>query len=355
MLTSIRLQNFRSYLDDSFELSESVNIIVGKNASGKTNLLESILINAGENSYRGKDIELINHNSDWAKIDCNNEDNTVRTVKLQTVNSNIVRTYEIDGNQYKRLNLAKTIPVVVFEPNNLNILTTSPDSRRNFLDELLEKIKPGFKEKRRQYKRVLYQRNALLKTGIRNAQNNLFVWNLRLSELGDYIFNNRMELINTINQFAEEIYNELSITKSTVSFEYVTKLNKNNYASDLIKSLERNINTDIERGFTSSGPHRDDFDLILNNHMASETASRGEMRTLMLVCKILETRVIEKSRSIKPILLLDDVFSELDGGRRQALTNFLKEYQTFITTTDADVVLHHFSDQANIIAISKTN
>ena len=79
------------------------------------------------------------------------------------------------------------------------------------------------------------------------------------------------------------------------------------------------------------------------------------MRTLMLVCKILETRVIEKSRSIKPILLLDDVFSELDGGRRQALTNFLKEYQTFITTTDADVVLHHFSDQANIIAISKTN
>ena len=272
MLTSIRLQNFRSYLDDSFELSESVNIIVGKNASGKTNLLESILINAGENSYRGKDIELINHNSDWAKIDCNNEDNTVRTVKLQTVNSNIVRTYEIDGNQYKRLNLAKTIPVVVFEPNNLNILTTSPDSRRNFLDELLEKIKPGFKEKRRQYKRVLYQRNTLLKTGIRNAQNNLFVWNLRLSELGDYIFNNRMELINTINQFAEEIYNELSITKSTVSFEYVTKLNKNNYASDLIKSLERNINTDIERGFTSSGPHRDDFDLILNNHMASETA-----------------------------------------------------------------------------------
>ncbi|MEI7674265.1 MAG: DNA replication and repair protein RecF, partial [bacterium] len=269
--------------------------------------------------------------------------------------SNIVRTYEIDGNQYKRLNLAKTIPVVVFEPNNLNILTTSPDSRRNFIDELLEKIKPGFKEKRRQYKRVLYQRNALLKTGIRNAQNNLFVWNLRLSELGDYIFNNRMELIDTINQFAEEIYNELSITKSTVSFEYVTKLNKNNYASDLIKSLERNINTDIERGFTSSGPHRDDFDLILNNHMASETASRGEMRTLMLVCKILETRVIEKSRSIKPILLLDDVFSELDGGRRQALTNFLKEYQTFITTTDADVVLHHFSDQANIIAISKTN
>jgi len=355
MLTSIRLQNFRSYLDDSFELSDSVNIIVGKNASGKTNLLESILINAGENSYRGKDIELINHNSDWAKIDCNNEDNSVRTVKLQTVNSNVVRTYEIDGNQYKRLNLAKTIPVVVFEPNNLNILTTSPESRRNFLDELLEKIKPGFKEKRRQYKRVLYQRNALLKTGIRNAQNNLFVWNLRLSELGEYIFNNRIELIDTINQFAGEIYNELSITKSTVSFEYVTKLNKNNYASDLIKSLERNINTDIERGFTSSGPHRDDFDLILNNHMASETASRGEMRTLMLVCKILETRVIEKSRSIKPILLLDDVFSELDGGRRQALTNFLKEYQTFITTTDADVVLHHFSDQANIIAISKTN
>jgi DNA replication and repair protein RecF len=352
MFTDIRLQNFRSYKDSAFELSDSVNIIVGKNASGKTNLLESILIISGENSYRGKDIELINHNSDWAKIDCNNEDNSVRTAKLQTVNNNIVRTYEIDGNSYKRLNLAKTLPVVVFEPNNLNILTTSPDSRRNFLDELLDKIKPGFKEKRRQYKRVLFQRNALLKSGVNNAKNNMFVWNLRLSELGEYIYNNRIELISLINKYSSDIYNELSLTKSLVNFNYITRINHKSYASDLIKLLEKNITKDCERGFTSNGPHRDDFDVLLNNFIASETASRGEIRTLTLVCKIIETKIIEESRQTKPILLLDDVFSELDSGRRQALTGFLSYYQTFITTTDADVLLHHFSDKANIIAIS---
>jgi DNA replication and repair protein RecF len=352
MFTDIRLQNFRSYKDSAFELSDSVNIIVGKNASGKTNLLESILIISGENSYRGKDIELINHNSDWAKIDCNNEDNSVRTAKLQTVNNNIVRTYEIDGNSYKRLNLAKTLPVVVFEPNNLNILTTSPDSRRNFLDELLDKIKPGFKEKRRQYKRVLFQRNALLKSGVNNAKNNMFVWNLRLSELGEYIYNNRIELISLINKYSSDIYNELSLTKSLVNFNYITRINHKSYASDLIKLLEKNITKDCERGFTSNGPHRDDFDVLLNNFIASETASRGEIRTLTLVCKIIETKIIEESRQTKPILLLDDVFSELDSGRRQALTGFLSDYQTFITTTDADVLLHHFSDKANIIAIS---
>ncbi len=352
MLTSIRLQNFRSYLDDSFELSDSVNIIVGPNASGKTNLLESILIIAGENSYRGKDIELLNHDSEWAKIDCLISDNTNRVIKLQKLNENITRTYEITGQVFKRLNLSKTIPVVIFEPNNLTILTTSPDSRRNFLDDLLEKIKPGFKEKRKQYKRVLYQRNALLKTGPTNAKNNMFVWNLRLSELGDYIFSCRNELIDIINLSASDIYNELSLTKSIVKFEYITKLNTKNYGSDLIKSLERNINSDCERGFTSSGPHRDDFKLILNNHLASETASRGEMRTLMIVCKVLEVRVIEESRKMKPILLLDDVFGELDGSRRKALTGFLKNYQTFITTTDADLVLHHFINHANMISTS---
>ena len=355
MLTDIRLHNYRSYKDDSFELSPGVNIIVGPNASGKTNLLESILINAGESSYRGKDIELLNHESDWAKIECHTEDSIDRIVKFEKTGDNIVKTYVIGGQNYKRLSLNKNIPTVLFEPNNLTILTSSQESRRNFLDDLLEKTIPGFKETRKQYKRVLYQRNTLLKTGFSIANRNSFVWNLRLSELGENIYSNRVNLIKTINDSATEIYKQLSNKESSVEFNYLTKLKENNYASDLIKNLEKNIKIDCERGFTSSGPHRDDFELILNKYPASESASRGEMRTLMLVCKVLETRVIESSRDKKPILLLDDVFSELDGGRRQALTNFLKDYQTFITTTDADVILHHFSDQANIIAISKTN
>ena len=353
MLTDIRLQNFRSYNDESFEFNKSVNIIVGPNASGKTNLLESIILIAGENSYRGKDIELINYDSEWSKIESHTTDNQTRIIKLEKNGESVIKSYEIGGQKFKRLSINRTIPVVIFEPENLTILSSSPDSRRNFLDDLLEKIKPGFKETRKHYKRVLYQRNTLLKNNHSNARSNIFVWNLRLSELAEAIVRYRLELIDVMNKSSEGIYSELSNIKSKVQFNYSTKINTKNYASDLLNKLENNIDTDFERGFTSSGPHRDDFDLLLNGHLASETASRGEMRTLMLVCKVLETRIVEKYRDKKPILLFDDVFSELDGNRRKNLTNFLSPYQTFITTTDADVILHHFSEQANIILTDK--
>ena len=352
MLTDIRLQNYRSYKDASFEFSQAVNIIVGPNASGKTNLLESILINCGESSYRGKDIELISHASDWAKIDCHTNEDIDRTIKLVRNLDNLEKTYVIGGQELKRISMQKTIPAVLFEPNHLNILTESPDSRRNFLDDLLEKIVPGFKETRKQYRRVLYQRNTLLKTGYSNANKNIFVWNLRLSDLGENIYSHRIKLIELINKSATEIYNSLANKKYDIEFNYVTKINNKNYSSSLIKKLEDNIKTDCERGFTSYGPHRDDFTVLINGHIAEESASRGEMRTLMLVCKVIEMRIIENSRGVKPIILLDDVFSELDGSRRKALTGFLKEYQSFITTTDADIILHHFTDKANIIALS---
>ncbi len=352
MLTDIRLQNYRSYKDASFEFSQAVNIIVGPNASGKTNLLESILINCGESSYRGKDIELISHASDWAKIDCHTNEDIDRTIKLVRNLDNLEKTYVIGGQELKRISMQKTIPAVLFEPNHLNILTESPDSRRNFLDDLLEKIVPGFKETRKQYRRVLYQRNTLLKTGYSNANKNIFVWNLRLSDLGENIYSHRIKLIELINKSATEIYNSLANKKYDIEFNYVTKINNKNYSSSLIKKLEDNIKTDCERGFTSYGPHRDDFTVLINGHIAEESASRGEMRTLMLVCKVIEMRIIENSRGVKPIILLDDVFSELDGSRRKALTGFLREYQSFITTTDADIILHHFTDKANIIALS---
>ena len=351
MLTDIRLQNYRSYKDASFEFSQAVNIIVGPNASGKTNLLESILINCGESSYRAKDIELISHASDWAKIDCHTNEDIDRTIKLVRNLDNLEKTYVIGGQELKRISMQKTIPAVLFEPNHLNILTESPDSIRNFLDDLLEKIVPGFKETRKQYKRVLYQRNTLLKTGYSNANKNIFVWNLRLSDLGENIYSHRIKLIELINKSATEIYNSLANKKYDIEFNYVTKINNKNYSSSLIKKLEDNIKTDCERGFTSYGPHRDDFTVLINGHIAEESASRGEMRTLMLVCKVIEMRIIENSRGVKPIILLDDVFSELDGSRRKALTGFLKEYQSFITTTDADIILHHFTDKANIIAL----
>ena len=124
------------------------------------------------------------------------------------------------------------------------------------------------------------------------------------------------------------------------------------YGTQLLHRLEASMEDDIIRGYTSYGPHREDFVLLFDGRPAAEVASRGEVRTAMLSLKIAELGLIESVRGLKPILLLDDVFSELDGARRQALTRYLKDYQAFITTTDADVVLQHFIDNCTIIPMS---
>jgi DNA replication and repair protein RecF len=134
--------------------------------------------------------------------------------------------------------------------------------------------------------------------------------------------------------------------------QYQSSCNQEQYSSDLLHKLEQSTQRDLERGFTTHGPHRDDFGILLKDKPVQEAASRGETRTLLLALKVLELRLLETKRQQKPILLLDDVFSELDGARRRALTEVLHDHQTFITTTDADVVLKHFTDKSNVILMN---
>ena len=180
----------------------------------------------------------------------------------------------------------------------------------------------------------------------------MFVWNVRLSELAGKIVGHRVTMIATMQDQIQELYQELSRTRKTVTLEYVSSCSTTHYSSDLLRKLEQGLEDDILRGFTTNGPHRDDLAVILDNHPAQSSASRGESRTLLLALKILELQLLESARNKKPILLLDDVFSELDGARRKALTSYLKNYQTFITTTDADIVVKHFMDNCQIIPMS---
>lgn len=349
MITDIRLQHFRSYTDESLELSPGVNIIVGPNASGKTNLLEAIQVICQGSSYRGHDIELVRFDQPWARLDAHTETGQ-RTVKLKKIEEHVSRTFEIDGRVFSRLSLPKTLPVVLFEPNHLQLLHGAPEARRGFLDDLLEQTVPGFGTLRRQYRRTLAQRNALLKK--QTAKDQLFAWDVRLSELGGRLAHQRNELANDINSSIEELYRALSRSKAEVNVTYDSACAKQNYSSSLLKKLEAHTELDYARGFTSYGPHRDDLKVTLKNHLAQEAASRGETRTLLLALKVIELHLMEKVRGVKPVLLLDDVFSELDGARRRALTDFLSGYQAFITTTDADVVVQHFMDKCHIIPLS---
>jgi DNA replication and repair protein RecF len=344
MITDIRLQHFRSYRDASFEVAPGVNIIVGPNASGKTNLLEALLMLARGSSYRAKDSELVRFGADWARLDADLAEGEKRVVKLQIAGPDkIVKTFEAHEQAFVRLPQSKTLPTVLFEPNHLLLLSASPELRRTFLDDLLEQTTLGFAATRRHYKRVVAQRNALLKKHPRDLREQLFVWNVRCSELGGQIVRLRASLVDRFAAQATELYASLAQKNHAVSLRYRTQFDTAQYESELLHKLEANPELEAARGFTAYGPHRDDLEVYIDDHPVQEAASRGETRTMVLALKIIELQLLEEVRGSRPLLLLDDVFSELDGKRRHALTEFIANYQTFITTTDADLVVQHFT------------
>lgn len=351
MISNIRLQNFRSYQDDSFEFGEGVNIIVGPNGSGKTNLLEAVQVLCGGGSYRVDDSELISFGSEWSRLDTV-ADGRDRTVKIFNENNKTKKSYIFDEKPYKILTHPHRLPAVLFEPNHLQLLHGQPENRRSYLDNLLEQTTPTYSQTRKHYRRVLAQRNALLKNITKPNKDQLFVWNLRLSELGGSIAAARFELVDGIANKLPQLYNKIAgVNKTKVNIEYKSKLPREQYETVLLKALEQNHDLDIARGFTGFGPHRDDFVVVFDDHPAAYTASRGETRTALLAMKIYELTLLEKVFESRPVLLLDDVFSELDGKRRHALTNYLNKYQTFITTTDADVVVQNFLEECTIIPL----
>jgi DNA replication and repair protein RecF len=349
MIANLRLQHFRAYVDESFEFNDGVNIIVGPNASGKTNLLEAVLVMARGASYRAHDVELIAFEQPWARLDARLTDDSERIIKL--VNSpRPGKSYDIGGKPLRRLLPQYQLPVVLFEPNHLSLLSGPPEGRRAYLDDLLEQTTPGYQTVRQQYSRTLRQRNALLKRGPAVA-GQLFPWNLRLSELAGTIVRARFELVTGLNDQLAQLYRDLSHSLADVIINYEARFTPDQYETQLLKKLESSQDTDFARGFTGNGPHREDFTVTYNGRAATESASRGEIRTAVLALKILELKILEQATGLRPLILLDDVFSELDGSRRKLLTAYIEPYQAFITTTDADIVLHNFTDSCNVIPL----
>ncbi|MDL2341593.1 MAG: DNA replication and repair protein RecF [Patescibacteria group bacterium] len=350
MITDLRLQHFRSYDDDSFEFQPGVNIIVGPNASGKTNLLEAILVLAAGSSYRVSDAELVQRDQPWARLDSHDSNDHDRTMKI-VLDPRPTKTFEFGGKVIRRLSLKDKLPVVLFEPNHLQLLAGSPEQRRQYLDDLLEQTEAGYGQLRREYKRILAQRNSLLKQPALMAHGQLFAWNIRLSEAAGHIVRARSRLTAALNDHLSSLYSDLSHSSTHVQLAYACRFTPDNYQTQLLKKLESDLVLDQARGFTGSGPHREDLLVTFDNQPAALSASRGESRTAVLALKILELDMLRAARDISPILLLDDVFSELDGARRRALTSYLRDYQTFITTTDADVVIQNFTETCHVIAL----
>ncbi len=351
MITSLRLQNFRSYTDVSFEFSDSVNILIGPNASGKTNALEGLVYVCRGVGFRGTDTENIMGSKEWARIDALTDKSETRTIKFERQAETTKKMILINDKQTARMGKTSALPLVLFEPNYLQQLTTSPEQRRTFLDNIIGEIDDQFQKDKRDYHRTLAQRNRLLKNGGDKINKTIFAWDIRLSSLGGKIVEKRKQIINTINKGVSESYASIAAKKQAISLVYKANLEPGAYASKMLKKLEKDLPLDILRGYTGAGPHRDDIGIEIDGHPIANFASRGETRTTLLALKIQETDLLEKKTGKKPLLLLDDVYSELDGKRRKALTAFVKDYQSFITTTDADIIAKNFASGVNTISL----
>ena len=331
ILKTLRVQNFRTHSDFILEIGEKSTLISGANGSGKTSLLEAIYFALQGTSFRSSDKEILrNDGSSWFRIDLKDSRDSLRTIIFNNAVQKSKKQFLVDGNKKARLNANLRIPVVLFEPDDLQLLSGSPTRRRNFLDYFLSQIFPSFQLALTRYNKALKQRNNLLKRD-NVSKDELFPWNLMLAEYGAEIISKRQDFLELLNSKIEEVYFEISGVKDEIKIDYLgEKVSKN----EILAILSENIERDKILGYTNFGPHKHDIQFIFNKKPAQNVASRGENRSLVLALKFIETDILADLTSKRPIVLLDDVFSELDDDRQKLLTKHFSKYQTIITSTN---------------------
>jgi DNA replication and repair protein RecF len=338
-ISEVKIANLRSYTLYEAQLDPQVTLILGPNGSGKTTILEALYVAMRGSSFRGRDRDMIAHTKKTADIKTTDSSGDTRRVHLSlTPDEKLAKSVQIDGKTTQRVPNKYRVPVVLFEPDELRLLSSSPQRRRDFLDGIMSRLTPAYATLLNRYARTLLQRNELLKQresmDLSAWESHLFAWDVKFAELAGHIVSARQEFVALSNQHLSRLYSSMADAKHTVEVRYDTSIHGKSYQQKLLHTLEAQRIADSYRGYTSAGPHRDDISILLDTHSAAETASRGEMRTIMLAYKLLEVELQEKQTGKAPLILMDDVFSELDITREQHLMRSLAHYQTVITATD---------------------
>lgn len=336
ILTRLSLTNFRSHKERIFPLDASVTLVVGPNATGKTNLLESLFVLATTKSFRARDAELVSRGQSFYRIVVEFDDGPEVAVAYQAGPGSTEKRVHHGKRPKSLVDHLGTIRVVLFEPNDSLLIYGGPDRRRRYLDFVLTQTDKQYVKTLSTYRRVLQQRNRLLSDWMGNTAE-LFAWNVQLAQAAADINARRRTVIDHINKLSALSYRAIAGTEEPLELTYKGIEGEGDYSATFLQLLEASLNRDIAAGFTTIGPHRDDFDIKFKHAPIATIASRGEMRTVVLALKMAELEYIQDSTGVKPLLLLDDVFSELDDSRRRYLLDTLGNYQAVITTTNADI------------------
>ena len=332
-INKIKLQNFRNYNEQEINLNKSINVFYGDNAQGKTNILEAIFLCTFGKSFRtNKEKELIKLGKDNANVIIEYEKKD-RDGKI-SISISDKKQILVNGIKIKKLSeLLGNINIVIFTPDDINILKGGPALRRRFLDMMIGQLKPNYVYTLNMYIKTLEQRNNYLRQikEENKPENLLDIWDEKLIEYADIIYKYRKEFIDKIKKKINIIHKKITDEKEEINIQYTSNCESKEVYSELLKQRRK---LDIIKGFTTKGIHRDDFEIYINNKELSIYGSQGQNRTAILSLKLSELQVIYDEIEEEPILLLDDFMSELDEKRRKSFLSYIKDTQVIITCTD---------------------
>lgn len=335
-LNTVKLKNFRNYEYLNVNLSANTNIFYGDNAQGKTNILEAIYYAATSKSHKGaKEKELIQFNKEDAHIELNlTKNNIFYTIDLHLKN-NSTKGIAINKLPIKKASeLFGIVNIVFFSPEDLNIIKNGPSDRRRFIDIELSQLNKLYLSNLSNYNKILNHRNKLLKDIAFHPHNidTLDMWDGQLVYYGEQIIQQRGEFIQEMNKIIKDIHKKLSGDKETIELVYEKSTKDKEFKELLAKNREK----DLRNKNTSVGPHRDDICFMVNELDIRTYGSQGQQRTVALSLKMAEIELVKKIIKDYPILLLDDVLSELDSSRQNYLLDSIKSIQTIITCTGVE-------------------
>lgn len=330
---SLELCNFRNYANLNISFSEGVNIFYGDNAQGKTNILEAIYLGGTTKSHKGsKDRELIMMDKPEAHVRLLiDKDGFTHKIDMHLKRSKS-KGIAIDGIPIKKSSeLIGLAHMVFFSPEDLSIIKNGPGERRRFIDMELCQLDKVYLHNLTKYNKILNQRNHLLKqVGLNNnLLDTLCIWDMQLVEYGKMIVERRNAFIDQLNMIIFDIHKRLSGNKEELFIKYVPNVIADEFGS----KLEQSRNKDIVTKNTSAGPHRDDIQFLIKGIDLRKYGSQGQQRTSALSLKLAEIEMVKKVVGEKPVLLLDDVLSELDRNRQNYLLDSIKDIQTIVTCT----------------------
>ena len=349
----LQMLNYRNYNALDIELCPNVNVFMGDNAQGKTNILEAIYYCAFAKSHRtSKDKELINWNGEHAFISVD--------VGRERLDKRIDISILKDGKKSIRINKIKikkigelfgNFNVVMFSPEDLRIIKDSPGVRRKFIDMELCQLNPKYYYNLVQYNKVLNERNILLRNRSTSSEM-LEIYDMQLVEFGYNIIRDRIKYIESLNKYAEKIHSDITSGKEKINFKYISTIKDlENIKENFYTLLEKNRSKDCDRGITSIGPHRDDFFVYINDIDTKSYGSQGQQRTAVLTMKFSSLEIIKELTGEFPVLLLDDVLSELDFNRKKYILSKIGQIQTIITCTGIEDLYEYLDEKAKVFKV----